>query len=99
MQLRLNVSVVSRLNILPTKVSSSNSNQIRSNFIVYEIDQLSWENSLVFGKLKHVKTTRNSNELGKGLLRLATLNESAFSKSVLHALMGFQIHGDLFMYS
>jgi hypothetical protein len=66
--------------------------------MVCEIDQLSWENSLGFGKVKLAETTPNLNELGKDLLRLATLNESALSKSVLHASMGFQVHGNLFMY-
>lgn len=59
--------------------------------------QGSWVKSLDFGKVKLAEITPNLDELGKDLLRLATLSKNALSKSGLHAAMSFQIHGKLFM--
>lgn len=41
-----------KVNALPTEASSSSNNQVRHDAMVCEIDQLSWGNPLVFGKVK-----------------------------------------------
>ncbi|KAL4213251.1 hypothetical protein CU097_009074 [Rhizopus azygosporus] len=86
-------SGILQANVLPTEATGSNSNQVRPDAIVCEIDQSSWGKSLGFGEVKLADVTPNLNELGQDLLRLATLSKNALLKSGLNASMSFQIHG------